>query len=267
MRDLEGKVAVVTGAASGIGRACAEAFAAEGMKVVLADVEEGPLAAAASALEDGGASVAAVPTDVRTYAAVEALRDAALSSFGAVHLVHNNAGVGAGGPIWTISESDWEWTLGVNLWGVVHGVRAFVPQFIEQGDGHVVNTASLAGLLSGPMMGPYTVSKQGVVAISETLLKDLQLAGAQGVGVSVLCPGFVQTRIHEADRNRPSGPGNTEMGPGGFSFLKEGVESGMPPAQVAQVVVDGVRNDRFYLFTHPEMRSMVEARFAEILSA
>ena len=192
MKDLQGKVAVITGGASGIGRAVADRAAGEGMKIVLGDIEEGPLKEAVDELTGRGAEALGVVTDVSDAASVRALRDRTLDRFGAVHLVHNNAGIGLGGPIWEVSEEDWRWILGVNLWGVIHGVATFVPLLIAQGEGHIVNTASIAGLTAAPFLGPYNASKHAVVAISETLFKDLQAMGAP-VGVSVLCPGFVQT--------------------------------------------------------------------------
>src|SRR3954462_1707572 len=203
MKDLKGKVAVVTGAASGIGNGMATRFAEEGMKVVLADIEEGPLADAEKKLADTGATVLAVPTDVAKGEQMDALAQRTFEEFGTAHVICNNAGVAAGGPIWTLTEADWQWVLGVNLWGVIHGVRVFVPRLVEQGEGHVVNTASIAGLTSVPMMGPYNVSKHGVVTLSETRANELSLQGSP-VKVSVLCPGWVSTRIHEADRNRPA---------------------------------------------------------------
>ena len=202
MEELQGKVAVITGGASGIGRAVADRAAGEGMKIVLGDIEEGPLKGAVDDLTSQGAEALGVLTDVSDGASVQALRDKALDRFGAVHLVHNNAGIGLGGPIWEVSEEDWRWILGVNLWGVIHGIATFVPLLIEQGEGHVVNTASIAGLIAAPFLGPYNATKQAVVAISETLFKDLQAVGAP-IGVSVLCPGFVQTRIADSERNRP----------------------------------------------------------------
>ena len=183
MEDLQGKVAVITGGASGIGRAVADKAAAEGMRIVLGDIEAGPLKLAVDDMTSTGAEVLGVVTDVSDRASVEALRDAALERFGAVHLVHNNAGIGLGGPIWEITEEDWRWILGVNLWGVIHGVATFTPLLLEQGEGHIVNTASIAGLIVAPFLGPYNATKQAVVAISETLFKDLQTVAAPvGVG-------------------------------------------------------------------------------------
>ena len=225
MEDLQGKVAVITGGASGIGRAVADRAAADGMKIVLADIEEGPLKEAVDDLTGNGAEALGVVTDVSEAASVQTLRDRALDRFGAVHLVHNNAGIGLGGPIWEVSEADWRWILGVNLWGVVHGVATFTPLLIEQGEGHIVNTASVAGLIAAPFLGPYNATKQAVVAISETLFKDLQTVGAP-VGVSVLCPGFVQTRIAESERNRPDVGRTRSRGPGGGGGAGRGAELG-----------------------------------------
>jgi NAD(P)-dependent dehydrogenase (short-subunit alcohol dehydrogenase family) len=266
MEDLRGKVAVITGGASGIGRAVAERAAAEGMKVVLGDIEEGPLKEAEHELIAQGAEALGVVTDVADVVSVRALRDRALDRFGAVHVVHNNAGVGLGGPIWEVSEEDWRWILGVNLWGVIHGVATFVPLFIAQGEGHVVNTASIAGLTTAPFLGPYNATKQAVVAISETLFKDLQAVGAP-VGVSVLCPGFVQTRIAESDRNRPAWAPDHEVG--GAAELRSAVQgmvdSGIPPGTVADRVIEAVRTNTFYILTHPELDDAVKTRFDDIL--
>lgn len=267
MEQLQGKVAVITGAASGIGKAVATRAVAEGMKVVLADIEENALKEAADELAAGGADVIAAVTDVSNVASVRELRDRALREFDAVHLVHNNAGVGTGGPIWDVPEQDWRWILEVNLWGVVHGISTFVPLFIEQGEGHVVNTASIAGLTTAPFLGPYNATKQAVVAISETLYKDLEASGVSGVGVSVLCPGFVQTRIAESERNRPPWAperdveGATDM----RGLIQDLVRGGIPADQVAELVLDAVRTNTFYILTHPELRGALRTRFDDIL--
>ena len=200
MKDLWSKVAVVTGAASGIGRATAAVLAGEGMRVVVADIDAAGLQVVADDLRQAGHEVLAVPTDVSSPAAIEALRDAALDAYGAVHVVHNNAGVVASGLIEEISLDLWKWVLDVDLWSVIHGVRTFVPLLKQQGEGHIVNTASTAGLQAVPGLAPYNVAKFGVVALTETL--RLELDGT-GVGASVLCPGAVNTRIVDAERNLP----------------------------------------------------------------
>src|SRR6202046_4119288 len=266
MEDLRGKVAVITGGASGIGRAVAERAAAEGMKLVLGDIEEGPLALAVDDLVAAGAEAIGVCTDVADRASVEALRDRALDRFGAVHLVHNNAGIGLGGPIWEVTEEDWRWILGVNLWGVIHGVATFTPLLLEQGEGHIVNTASIAGLIVAPFLGPYNATKQAVVAISETLFKDLQTVGAP-VGVSVLCPGFVQTRIAESDRNRPDwAPDRDTTGAAEVQGVVQNlVDGGIAPATVADRVIDAVRTNTFYILTHPELDIALTTRFDDIV--
>jgi len=271
VRELREKVAVITGAASGIGRAVAERCAGAGMKVVLADVEESALVAAERAFKDAGADVLGVRTDVSRADEVEALAGRAVERFGAVHLVHNNAGVAAGGLMWELPLADWKWVLGVNLWGVIHGVRTFVPLMLAQGDeGHVVNTASLAGLTSTPFLGPYSVSKHGVVTLSETLLKELAMQGAK-VKVSVLCPGLVRTRIGESGRNRPAqleherdddASAVDAMSSGAFQQL---VEAGMDPAAVADQVLEAVRQERFWVLTHPELDQAIRSRADDIL--
>ena len=267
MKDLEGKVAVITGGASGIGRAVASKAAASGMKVVLADIEEGALEKTVHEMSGSGADVEPVVTDVSDGAAVERLRDRALERFGAVHLVHNNAGVGVSGLLWDFPESDWKWILGANLWSVIHGIRTFVPMLIEQNEGHVVNTASLAGLTSPTCLGPYNATKHAVVTLSETLYRDLQLTGA-GVGVSVLCPGFVRTGIAESERNRPAwapaGP-DDPMSTMGREVARELVSKGIDPEVVGDRVIDAVENDTFYILTHEDAKPMIEARMHDIL--
>ncbi len=267
---LEGKVAVVTGAASGIGRALATRFAAEGMRVVLADVEEPALEAAVDALRSEGAKAIGVPTDVSKGDQVDALAAAALAAFGSYDVVCNNAGVGGGaGPCWTLTEADWRWTLDVNLWGVLHGIRALVPPLVEQGTGHVVNTASMAGLLTGPFMGPYMATKHAVVAVSEVLLADLQVAGS-AVGVSVLCPGFVSTNITDSGRNRPAELADTATvgvlgdDTAGWELFRALIAGGMDPAEVAGKVVEAIKADRFYIYTHPDLVAAAASRHRAI---
>ena len=281
MEQLEGKVAVVTGGGSGIGRAVATQLAGAGMHVVIADIQQDALDATVADLVGAGHRAIGVRTDVSDGASVEALAQAALDEFGAVHVLHNNAGVGVGGPIWTQTERDWEWVLGVNLWGVIHGVRVFVPLMIEQGGpAHVVNTASMAGLISVPYLGAYNVSKHGVVTLSETLHRDLHLAGHTDIGVSVLCPGLVMTNIFESQRNRPE-----DLADGGeargLSALVGGDGDGaatedalgafgqiLSPDDVGAAVVDAVRQDRFYILTHPEStEALVRTRCDDIVEA
>jgi NAD(P)-dependent dehydrogenase (short-subunit alcohol dehydrogenase family) len=266
MDDFAGKVAVVTGAASGIGRAFAQRWADEGMKVVLADVEVDPLDVARAELEAAGTEVLAVPTDVADPAQVDALADATLERFGAVHLVCNNAGVGGGGPSWEVSQEDWDWVLGVNLWGVIHGIRAFVPHLVAQDEGHVVNTASIAGFAYAPMMGPYNASKAAVVAISETLKAELELQGSK-VGVTVVCPGWVNTRIFESDRNRPGGPIEREddLVTMARSAMAGVLAAGKDPSEVADLVAAAVRDRTPHVFTGDEWVGLARTRLTMVL--
>jgi NAD(P)-dependent dehydrogenase (short-subunit alcohol dehydrogenase family) len=268
MQDVAGKVAVVTGAASGIGFGMASRFAQAGMRVVLADVEQPVLDAAVERLTQAGFEVLGVPTDVSKVESVEALAQRTLERFGGVHVLCNNAGVGGGfRRIWEASLNDWTWSLGVNLWGVIHGIRAFVPLLVAQGEGHVVNTASLAGLVSTAFMGPYNATKHAVVTISETLAKDLRAVGSP-VGVSVLCPGFVRTSIDRSDRNRPVWAPAPEEAPG-YELLQQAIQQlvagGIDPAGVADQVIDAVRNDTFYILTHEESTPAVATRMHDIL--
>jgi NAD(P)-dependent dehydrogenase (short-subunit alcohol dehydrogenase family) len=269
MDDLRGKVAVVTGSASGIGFGLAQRFAAEGMKIVLADIEEPALKAAVDALAAEGADALGVPTDVSDHDAVQHLAEITFERFGTAHIVCNNAGIGTGGPAWTVSEAQWRWIVGVNLMGVVHGIQAFVPRFVEQDEGHVVNTASAAGLLTGPAMSPYFATKHAVVALSESLAADLAMAGSS-VGVSVLCPGFVRTRIHEADRNRPDDVPAPEVNADTAArreMMSSLIASGMDPSDVADHVVDAIRAKKMHIFTHSEMVDAIRQRFARILES
>lgn len=265
--DLRNKTAVVTGAASGIGFATASRFVDEGMRVVLADVEAPALEAAADKLRAAGGEVVAVCTDVSRADDVDALAAEASDAFGPVHVLCNNAGVGAGGLVADLTKADWEWVLGVNLWGVVHGLSAFLPGMLAHGEeAHVVNTASLAGHVSAPFMAPYSASKFAVVATSEALFHELAMTGAK-VGVSVLCPGWVNTNIHSSERNRPA-----ELGGGAHGntdpraqMLRQVLENGMPPSEVAALVVDAIRTGTFYILTHPDMNVAIETRMRAIL--
>lgn len=261
MENLDGRVAVITGAASGIGLAMAHRFASEGMRLVLSDVEAPALEAAVAGLP-AGTSVVSTLCDVSKGAQVDALRDVAIDAFGAVHLVCNNAGVGGGGAMTELNISDWEWVIGVNLWGVIHGVRAFLPLLTEQGEGHIVNTASVAGLFAAPFMGAYNVSKYGVVALSETLFNELAMAHPD-VNVSVLCPSWVRTNIASSARNHPDGA------PEDASAIAEVIETfiskGIDPADVADRVVDAVKVRRFWILTHEDTPAAVAQRMQSIL--
>jgi NAD(P)-dependent dehydrogenase (short-subunit alcohol dehydrogenase family) len=269
MQDFKGKVAVVTGAASGIGLALSKRFAAEGMKVVLADIEAQALASAVAQLPESAEPLGVV-TDVGNAEAVDALAAKTIERFGAVHVLCNNAGVGTAGTTWGQTLKDWKWVLDVNLWGVIHGVRAFVPHLLKQSEGHVLNTASMAGLICAPQMGPYNVTKFGVVALSETLYYELQ-AQAPQIGVSVLCPGFVSTRIHESGRNRPAELRQPEAAPSAGQQARMAqaaalVAAGLPPEQVAEQVLSAIREQRFYVLTHPQMMPLVEQRVSNLLA-
>ena len=271
MKDLQDKVAVVTGAASGIGRAMAERFAAERMKVVLADIEEKALAEAEREMKASGAAVIAVRTDVSKAADVEALAQRTIESFGAVHVVCNNAGVGpAKGAIWELTEADWRWVLGVNLWGVLHGVRAFVPIMLKQdSEGHIVNTASVAGLLSAPFAATYCVAKHGVVTLSESLHRELAQVGSK-VKVSVLCPAWVKTQLMDGDRNRPRELQNaSDQATPQATMMNEAfrqlVASGTDPGEIGEAVVDAIRGEKFYILPHPEWKEQVRVRMEDIL--
>jgi NAD(P)-dependent dehydrogenase (short-subunit alcohol dehydrogenase family) len=270
MKEFRDKVAVITGAASGLGRAMAERCVQEGMKVVLADVELEPLAETAASMKASGATVLAVRTDVSQPSDVEALAQKTLEAFGAVHLLFNNAGV-ATGPcaVWESTIADWEWIIGVNLWGVIHGVRIFVPIMLDQdADCHIVNTASVAGLISGPELGAYKVTKHAVVTLSETLYHELAQLGAR-IKVSVLCPGVVSTRIMESERNRPGHSPTTEprdpASAARWEAFRRRVAAGMPPGHVADLVFDAIGTDRFYILTHPELQASVRSRMEDIL--
>ncbi|MBO0714007.1 MAG: SDR family NAD(P)-dependent oxidoreductase [Acidimicrobiales bacterium] len=263
------RVAVVTGAASGIGLGLTERFVAEGMRVVMADVEAPALEEAAKRLSAQGAEVEPVVVDVSKAEEVERLRDRAVDAFGAVHLLCNNAGVGgATGPLWLISPREWEWVLGVNLGGVINGVRSFMPLLLEQDAAHVVNTASIFGVFAGAL-GPYSVSKHAIVAYTESLYFQLRDAGAR-VGVSVLCPGAVQTRFGDSARNRPPDVGPPpEPGPNDRTQserLGQLTPAGRDPSEVADIVVDGIRRARFYILTSTNRNEAVRRRGEEVVA-
>jgi NAD(P)-dependent dehydrogenase (short-subunit alcohol dehydrogenase family) len=255
MDELRGRTAFITGGASGIGLATAHRLGAEGMNLVIADVEESALATAEVDLTNAGYAVLGVRCDVREVAGLEAAARSTIDRFGGVHVVFNNAGVVTTGRIEDLSEASWRWVLDVNLWGVINGSRVFLPILKSQGaPGHIVNTASMAGLVSGPLMAPYFVSKYGVVALSESTWHEARLDGIP-IGVSVLCPGFVKTRIHEADRNRPDDLDTAWTGDAGNRFmamLSAGVESGREVDDVAALVVESIKADRFWILPHGE---------------
>jgi NAD(P)-dependent dehydrogenase (short-subunit alcohol dehydrogenase family) len=271
MRELSGKVAVVTGAASGIGLALCRRLGADGMRMMMADVEEPALAAAAADLAAEGIEAATSATDVSDPDAVDALARATLDRFGAVHLVCNNAGVAGGALAWEIPVPSWNWIVGVNLLGVANGIRSFVPHLIAQGEGHVVNTASVAGLIASPGLGAYCATKHAVVGLSESLRHDLAVVGSP-VGVSVLCPGFVRTRIAEADRNWPARLGPPPEVPDQAAAeqmrqaVADAIESGLDPAVIAEAVRDAVVAGRFWILTHPEFNDAVAGRYRDAVA-
>lgn len=263
-----GRVAVVTGAASGIGQGLSERFAAEGMHVVMADVEEPALSKAAAELAAAGASVLPVVTDVSDRAAVEALRDQALSAFGAVHVVCNNAGVGGGhGPLWECAPGEWDWVLGVNLDGVMNGVRTFMPVLLEQDTAHLLNTSSVFGVFAGTL-GPYGVSKHAVTALTETVYFNLKSLGVTHVGVSVLCPSAVRTNFGTSARNRPASAGpaapRDEAEQASATRFDELSKLGASPAEAADRVVNGIRSGRFYILTSDNRLEPIIRRGQEI---
>jgi NAD(P)-dependent dehydrogenase (short-subunit alcohol dehydrogenase family) len=264
MQDLNRRVAVITGGASGIGLATARRLAAEGMRLVLADLHEPSLREACSALEREGAEVLGVVTDVGERSQVEALADRAFSHFGGVHLLFNNAGIAVSGRVWETSHEDWEWTLRVNLWGVIHGVESFVPRMLEQSEpGHVLATASFAGLVPNFGLGAYCVSKYGVVALMECLSRELR--GTQ-IGASVLCPMMVSTGIFaNSERDRPGAQGAAAPEPQlGSSDAGPPVGTVLEAAEVAERVLRAVRDDELYIVTHEDARAPVQRRFARI---
>jgi NAD(P)-dependent dehydrogenase (short-subunit alcohol dehydrogenase family) len=272
MRDVAGKVAVITGAASGIGRGMAESFVAAGMKVVLSDVEEKALMKTTEALRDAGADVHGVVTDVAKVQEIQALAEESLKTFGAVHVLCNNAGIGIKSTsTWDATLDDWQWILGVNLMGVIYGVRTFLPIMLEQGsESHIVNTASMAGLIADGNNALYAVTKFGVVALSEHLYLELEQAGAR-TKVSVLCPGYVTTNIADCERNRPADLQNASPSPTGplfevlYEWFLEQIEKGLSPRHVGDQVLSAILEERFYILTHPDWNYMIEHRLKSIL--
>lgn len=276
IKDFAGKTAVLTGAGSGFGLECARIGARLGMKLVLADVQQDALDRAAAEMKAVGAEVLAQQLDVSDAAQMEHLAQRVQERFGAPHFVFNNAGVGAGGLVWENTVQDWRWVLGVNLWGVIHGVRLFTPMMLEAAQkdpsyrGHIVNTASMAGLLNPPNMGVYNVSKHAVVSLSETLYQDLALVTEQ-VGASVLCPYFVPTGIHQSERNRPgelavAKPTRSQLI--GQAMSDKAVSSGkVTAAEVAQKVFDAMAGGQFYIYSHPKAIASVQTRLEDIMQA
>ena len=273
--DFQGKTAVITGAGSGFGLALARIGASLGMQLVLIDVQQDTLDDANAELQAAGAQTLVFRLDVSNAAQMEAMADSVKSRWGAPHLVFNNAGVGSGGLIWENTTQDWDWVLGVNLMGVVHGVRLFTPMMLEAAaqdaawQGHIVNTASMAGLLNPPNMGVYNVSKHAVVALSETLYQDLRLVTGQ-IGASVLCPYFVDTGISQSFRNRPANmEGNpTRSQKVQHAMISKAVASGkVSAAEVAQLVFDAVARNQFYIYSHPKAIGAVQTRLEDVLQA
>lgn len=260
MQELRGKVAVVTGGANGIGRALARRFASEGMHVVIADLDEVRMRAVEAELTEGGTQVLCVVCDTSQEASVQALAEATLERFGAAHVLCNNAGVVGKGDPWTGPMSAWEWAIGVNLYGVIHGIRSFLPIMQAQGEGHIVNTASMAGLVALPGAAPYNVTKSAVVALSEGLFIELK-AGGSPVRVSALCPGFVKTGLADnqpwldrhGDEPAPTTDPFQQMID---AFMRDSVESGIDPSIVADEVVAAIHEERFWILTHEDMRQM-----------
>jgi len=271
MQHFTGKTAVVTGGASGIGRAMAERFAREGMRIVLADIETAALERAVEEMKHAGAEVIGVPTDVSHYEQIDALARRTIEAFGAVHILCNNAGVASdGAPSWRQSAQDWQWVINVNLWSVIHGIRAFVPLMLEQNEeGHVVNTASLAGLLAMPMAAPYHVTKFGVVALTESLFLEFSSANSK-LGASVLCPAWVKTNILNSARNRPQDLQN-ETAPTRdtgleAAFRKRIDAEGLDPSYIADRVFNAVRDNQLYILTHPEFNPAISWRTNNIIT-
>lgn len=271
MQDLSGKTAVVTGGASGIGRAMAERFANEGMRVVLADIEQAALDRASSEMSAAGHQVLGVQTDVADADSVASLAGKAKDAFGDIHVVCNNAGVFTGGLLWEESLADYRWSLDVNLWGVIHGVRTFIPLMLEQDcECHMVNTASMAGLTTMPFAGVYHMTKHAVLALSESLYHELSITSPK-IGLSVLCPELINTGIANCDRNRPqqySGEGDIVESDARtlvLDSISSGVQGGLPPSVMADRVVDAIRDRRFYILSQDGWMESAKSRIEDIL--
>ena len=277
MKDLAGRVAVVTGGASGIGRGLAERFAAESMSVVVADIEEPPLHGTVDAIRAAGGEALAVVCDVSSWPSVEALRNTVVETYGPADVLCNNAGVAATGTVSELSLESWEWCLGVNLWGVIHGCRAFLDAMIERGSGHIVNTASVLGHITSAGLGPYNVSKHGVVAFSETLHAEM-LVESTGVGVTCLCPGLVSTNILDSERNRPErlrdhpgvdGTWDSDMVAGDAesdtrAAIRDLYAQALRPSAVADLVVRAIGAEQLWLFTDGDFDEAIAARHRDI---
>jgi len=269
MKEFQGKVAVITGGASGIGRSMAERFAEEGMKIVLADIEIEALHKAEAEMKADGAEVLAVQCDISKAHDVKMLAQKTVEAYDTAHILCNNAGVGMTGFTWEIDLEDWDWVMGVNLYGVIYGLHYFVPIMLENGeDCHIINTSSMAGLTSGLNMSPYFVTKHGVVAVSETLHKELETLGSS-INVSVLCPAWVDTKINESDRNRPKGAVEVDESNGSASEFREMVaqalKQGLRPEDVAQMVFEAIENEEFYILPHPHWKDHIQTRLTDIM--
>ena len=270
---LKNKVAVVTGAASGIGSAIAERCAYEGMKVVLAVIDEKAMVSTERVLKSIGADTLSVTCDVSKESDICSLAEKTLESFGEVHLLFNNAGVATGTVLWENTAVDWQWALGVNLWGLINSTKIFVPIMLKQNSQcHIINTASIAGMTASPGNGIYSVTKHAIVNFSETLYYELKIANSQ-IDVSVVCPGFVRTRLMDSERNRPmelrNSPESINYSPQKQmieQMLRDGVMNGIPPEQVAECVFDAIQQKKFYVFTHKESKALIKQRMDDILN-
>lgn len=267
MYEVDGKTAVITGAAGGMGLGMARSFANAGMNLVLADIDAERLSASVDQLKADGHAAIAVPTDVTKEEQIQALAQAALDEFGAVHIVSNNAGIGIPGTVDDMTLDDWRWTMDVDLWSVVYGVRTFLPLLKEQGEGHITATSSMAGLTCGPVLGAYHVAKHGVVALMDTVRIELKLAKSD-VRASVLCPGPIDTNIAQSERLRPDNietRDNNKLEEKFFESLRNELAGGMDPNEVGDIVLEAIQNERFWILTHPnEFLPFVEKRLAHI---